>query len=324
MPGRRTEFAILGAGAIGSVLGAHLARAGHAVLMLARHERARQVGRDGLRITGLAAFTQPVPVLAPGAEFMGADVLIVATKTYGMSAALEGIRTARIGTAFSIQNGLMKNEQLARVFGADCVLGALANTSAELQPSGKVLFTRNEQLCIGEPAGGLSARAQDIARLIDASGVRTSAVDHIQSLEWSKFAAWAGLMVVSVMTRSVTGRALSDPDLALVLVRLVREVGRLAEACGVALSDQSMLPAATLCRGPEAAAAALVQSLGAQLQERAPAHRMSTLQDLEAGRPLEIEETLGFAVQRARQLNVSLPFLENCYVFIRGMDRMRR
>ena len=157
------EFAILGAGAIGSIIGAHLARSGHTVVMLARGQRAQGIELRGLRIKGLVEISQRVPVLTNASEFSGADVLIVATKTYGTEAALAPLIHARIGTAFSIQNGLMKNDQLSAAWGRERVLGALANTSGELLPDGEVLFTRNEQLCIGELDGGVSARAARIA-----------------------------------------------------------------------------------------------------------------------------------------------------------------
>ena len=151
------EFAILGAGAIGSIIGAHLARSGHSVLMLARGQRARDIDNRGIRITGLAEFSQPVEVLADVSRFKSADVLIVATKTHGTESALASIRHASVGTALSIQNGLMKNDQLAADWGHDRVLGALADTSGELLSSGDTLFTRNERICIGEIAGGISA-----------------------------------------------------------------------------------------------------------------------------------------------------------------------
>src|ERR1700728_756936 len=166
------EFAILGAGAIGSIIGAHLARSGRTVVMLARGKRAQEIELRGLRIKGLVEFSQSVPVLTDMSELSGAEVLIVATKTYGTEAALEPLLHARIGTAFSIQNGLMKNDQLAAAWGRERVLGALANTSGELLSGGEILFTRNEQLCIGELDGGESARATRIAKVIDDAGVR--------------------------------------------------------------------------------------------------------------------------------------------------------
>jgi 2-dehydropantoate 2-reductase len=323
MAGRECEFAILGAGALGSIIGAHLARAGRSVLVLARGARAAQIQAQGLRIRGLAEFDQAVPVLTDPAALRRAAFLLVTTKTHSTAAALAPLRGAAVGGALSFQNGLMKNEQLADAFGAARVLGALANTSGELLASGEVLFTRNEQLCVGELQGGASARAQAIAGAMDAAGVRSSAVADIQSLEWAKFAAWAGLMVLSITTRTETWKYLSDPDAALVLARLVREVGTLAEACGVALSDQSMLPVASLCRGTEAAAARAIQAQGAELQLKAPRHRMSTLQDLEAGRTLEVEETLGYAARRAARLQLALPLLDASYALARAINRIR-
>jgi 2-dehydropantoate 2-reductase len=324
MEDSKVEFAIIGAGALGSIVGAHLARAGHSVLMLARGQRVQQIEQSGLRIKGLADFSQSVAVTGDASQLKQADVLIVAVKTHGTEAALEPLRGARIDAAFSLQNGLMKNEQLTEALGPGPVLGAIANTSGELLSSGEALFTRNEQICVGELAGGDSARAQKIAGILDASGVRTSAVPNIQSLEWSKFAAWVGMMALSVTTRAETWRYLIDKDAALVLVRLVREVGHLATVARVAISDQSTLPVASICGGTEAEAVAKIQLLGQQLKVKAPQHRMSTLQDLEGGRPLEVEETLGYAVRKAAQLKLPLPLLNSFYSLIAGIDRMRR
>lgn len=319
----QVEFAILGAGAIGSIIGAHLARAGHSVVMLARERRARQVQGEGLRIQGLVEFSVPVQTLSDASQLRAADVLIVAMKTSGTAAALEPLRRADINVAFSIQNGLMKNEQLVAAFGADRVLGSLANTSGELLSSGEVLFTRNVNLLIGELAGGESLRAQQIARTLDASGVRSDAVPDILSREWSKFASWAGFMVLSVATRAATWKYLVDPDSALLLARLVREVGTLAGACGIQLTDQSLLPVASMCRNSEQQAVEVVRNAGREFMANAPHHRMSSLQDLEAGRPLEIEETLGHAVRKAAELKLSLPLLETFHHLALGIDRAR-
>ena len=324
MSAREAEFAILGAGVLGSVIAAHLARAGRSVLLLARGARARQVSDQGLRIRGLVEFDQPVPVLADPAAFGGAQYLVVATKTYSTESALAPIRGARIGAAFSFQNGLMKNEQLTAAFGAGRVLGAIANTSGEVLSGGEVLFTRNEQLCIGELAGGISERTRVAAAAINDAGVSASAVADIVALEWAKFASWAPLMLLSITTRTETWKYLSDPDAALLVVRLAREVGALARASGVALTDQSMLPVASLCQGDEPEAVRRVQEIGAQLRSRAPGHRMSTLQDLLAGRPLEVEETLGHAARKAAALGQAMPLLEAAYRLARAIDRSGR
>src|SRR5690349_3774220 len=137
------DFAILGAGAMGAIVGAHLARAGHSVAMLVRERRARQIQTDGLRLKGLVEFSVRVPTLTNPADLKRAAVFILTTKAIDTAAALAPYRHAEIGTAFSVQNGVMKNELLAAAFERTHILGALANFSGELLASGEVLFTRN-------------------------------------------------------------------------------------------------------------------------------------------------------------------------------------
>jgi 2-dehydropantoate 2-reductase len=318
------QFAILGAGAMGSIVAAHLARAGHSVVVLARAARARDIEQHGLRIKGLVEFTQRVPVISDPSTFSGAGVLIVGTKTHGTDAALAPLRGSAIGVAFSMQNGMMKNEQLVNALGRERVLGSLADASGEVLPSGEVLFTRNGMLYLGELDARDSERAQRIASAIAASGVNTSSVAGILTLEWSKFAAWVGLMALSVTTRANSWKFLVDPNTALVVVRLVREIGALAAASGAELSDRSTLPVASLCHGAEAQAVATVVELGRNMQRGAPEHRMSTLQDLNAGRRLEVEETLGFALREAQRLKVPTPLLDAVYHLIAGIDNIQK
>src|SRR5262252_6382872 len=303
------DFAVLGAGAIGSIIGAHLARAGHGVVMLARGERAAHIKRSGLTIRGLAERTTPVKTLTDPQELKSAGTLIVATKTPGTAAALEPLRSAQFDVTLSIQNGPLKNELLAAAFGAERVLGALADTSGELLSSGEVLFTRNVCLYVGELAGGDSVRAQRLAQVLDSAGVRAATTPEIQTLEWSKFCGWVGLKALSVATRAHTWKFLSDPDAALLVTRLVREMGALAGALGIRISDRAVLPVASLCAAAESDAVAIVMRIGDEYRRNAPTHRMSALQDVEAGRPLEVHETLGYAWEKARELGLDLPLL---------------
>jgi 2-dehydropantoate 2-reductase len=317
------EFAVLGAGAMGSIVGAHLTRAGHSVAMLARAARATQLEEHGITIRGLAEFTTAVRTVREPALLHSADTLIVATKTPGTMQALAALRHADFGVTLSIQNGPLKNEILTEVFGAARVLGALADTSGELLSDGAVLFTRNVNILVGELGGGESARAQRLARALDIAGVRAAATPEIVTLEWSKFCCWVGLMALAVSTRALTWKYLSDPDSALLLVRLVREMGRLAQALGIGLSDRAILPTATLCAVNEDEAVSIILRAGAQYRLSAPEHRMSALQDVQAGRPLEVNETLGYALEKARALKLELPLLECFTRLIAAIDRVR-
>ncbi|MBV8144988.1 MAG: ketopantoate reductase family protein [Gammaproteobacteria bacterium] len=318
------DFAILGAGAIGSIIGAHLARAGHRVVMLARGARGAYLAQHGLTIRGLTEFAVPVATLSDPQLLQSAGTLIVATKTPGTAAALEPLRAAQLDVTLSIQNGPLKNELLAAAFGPERVLGALADTSGELLPGGEVLFTRNVNIYIGELGGLDSARAQRVARALDSAGIRATTTTEIQTLEWSKFCGWVGMMALAVATRALTWKYLSDPDAALLLVRLVREMGTLARALGIRLCDRAVLPTASLCAATESDAVEIILRLGEEYRRSAPSHRMSALQDVEAGRPLEVHETLGYAAARARELGLDLPLLGTFTRLLAATDRTRR
>ena len=320
----RFEFAILGAGAMGSILGAHLARAGHAVAMLARGRRAEQIRREGLKISGLARFTAPVHVIDDPARLRETQVLVVATKAIGTSESLKPLADVKIGYAFSVQNGVLKNELLEAAFGTDHVLGALANMSGELKPSGEVLFTRNVSLQIGALRGGVPEAVRTLAQIIDFSGVHSAAVPDVAAREWSKFAAWVGMAGVAITTRAVTWKYLMDPDAALVLVRLIREVRELAARAGVTFTDDVVFPVATLCTGTEEAAVRLLNDIGANFRDHSPEHRLSAHQDIDAGRPLEVEETLGHAARTAAKMGLSLPLLDAVYRIAAAIDRTSR
>jgi 2-dehydropantoate 2-reductase len=317
------EFVILGAGAMGSIFGAHLARAGHSVVMLVREGRARQINADGVRLSGLDNLSIRVPATSDATQLSRAGVLIVAMKTLGTAAALAPLRHVQFDAVISLQNGAFKNDRLIDAFGRDGVLGALTDSSGELRPDGSVLFTRNVLTVIGELDGGMSRRAESIAGMIDAAGIRTCAVPDITTREWSKFCGWAGYMTMAVATRAPSWKFVADPDGALLIARVVREVGALAAARGIALSDESILPIASMCRGSEAEAAAAVMHRNKDMQATAPLHRISSLQDFDAGRELELEETIAVALQQGRDHAIPMPALDSLYHLCRNVARNR-
>jgi ketopantoate reductase len=131
-------------------------------------------------------------------------------------------------------------------------------------------------------------------------------------------------MALSVSTRALTWKFLSDPGSALLLTRLVREMGALTRAQGIALSDRAILPTARLCALPESEAVEIILRTAGEYRVNAPQHRMSALQDLLAGRPLEVNETLGYALARARELKLDVPMLECFTALITAIDHTQR
>jgi ketopantoate reductase len=149
------RFAILGAGALGTILGAHLSRAGHEVVMIARGERARVLQRQGLVLNGLTDIKARPQVIDDPSRLLDTDTLIIATKAIDSARSLDTLKHLRLENALSVQNGVLKNELLARVFGFSRVLGAMADFSGELLANGEVKFTRNVCLHLGEEKGGI-------------------------------------------------------------------------------------------------------------------------------------------------------------------------
>ena len=99
--------------------------------------------------------TQPQTVRA-------ADVLVVAVKTYDTEPALESLSHLKVGDVLSIQNGVLKNEQLARTFGWDKTLGVAVVLSGEVTPAGPVCFTLNEYFlpadCRDQPVAAVTRK----------------------------------------------------------------------------------------------------------------------------------------------------------------------
>src|SRR5262245_13204191 len=159
------KIVILGAGALGTVLGAHLARAGEDVTLIARGQRAAYLQEHGATITGLVDFTAPITVVTDPQQVHEADVLMVTVKTYDMDAALASVKHLDVDSVLSLQNGVLKNEQLAQTFGWEKVLGAMAAFSGAVLPTGTVRFTINQVFFLGELPVGLSDRVQTLATM---------------------------------------------------------------------------------------------------------------------------------------------------------------
>ncbi len=315
------NIVILGAGALGTVLGAHLAKAGEHVTLIARGNRAAHLQEHGATITGLADFTAPVTVVTSPQQVKETDVLIVTVKTYDMEAALDSVKHIQVGSVLSIQNGVVKNEQLAHTFGWDKVLGAIAWLSAEVLPTGTVRFTANNGLYVGELPEGLSARVQRLADTLEHADIMTKVTPTIQSIEWSKYVMFACTMAPAVLTRLETHKFLQDEHAASITAALFHEIVQIAMARGILLQDLPLFLINTLSGLSFEDTVAQFCQIGDQLALQAPNHKISTLQDAEQGKRLEVEEILGYAVRQGLERGVPTPTMDTCYKLIAGINQ---
>jgi 2-dehydropantoate 2-reductase len=314
------KIVILGAGALGTVLGAHFARAGEDVTLIARGQRATYLQEHGATITGLVDFTVPVRVVTDPSQVHNANVLMVMVKTYDMVAALASVKHLDVGSVLSIQNGVLKNEQLAQTFGWEKVLGAMAFTGAEVLPTGIVRFTLNQGFYLGELPAGTSARVQTLADTLEHGGILVQVTPSIQSLEWSKYVSWVCSMAPAVLTRLETYKLLQDAPIASIVAALLHEIAQIATRRRIALADMAFFPTKTLSELSVDDTVTQLRHIGDRWASLMPHNKISALQDVERGKRLEVEETLGYAVQQGAALGIPTPTMAVCYKLIAGIN----
>ncbi len=153
------KFLIVGAGALGSIVAAHLARAGTPVALLARGRRADHVEAHGVTLTGLVDCTVPVPGGAARRQPIDADVADPVHEGLRHRRGAGGVRLAPAPVALSLQNGVLKNDELVARYGAGQVLGATASISGELLDDGTTRFTMNQACRSASPRRRSAARS---------------------------------------------------------------------------------------------------------------------------------------------------------------------
>lgn len=319
------KIIVMGAGALGSISAALLHAAGHDVALVARRARAELLKENGVRVEGLAEVTAQVPIVTDPNSLSEADLLILTVKTFDTDAALQQLAHIKFGATMSLQNGVMKDDQLAAAFGAETVLGAIANFSGAVRDDGVALFTVNASITIGDPAGGVSAKAKAVIDALNGAGINSHPSEDIRSTTWSKFIIWCGLAIVSPLTKQATVQVLNDPDTARIVARIHREVQAVAVAEGAV--PEPVPPYSTaesLAATDEDTATRLTLKAGTAFRETAPQHKHSMLQAVEAERRLEVHETLGDLVARASRLGIPTPTLETGYRMLCLMDRINR
>jgi 2-dehydropantoate 2-reductase len=310
------NFVIVGAGALGSIYAAYLARGGHQVSLIARGARAAALARHGIAIVGTDSFSAHCDIVTQPDTLRQADVAIVAIKTYDTEQALASLRRLKVTTAFSVQNGVLKNKMLGNVFGKQTTLGAISMVGGDVLPvngglPGAVRYSMPGPTIIGELSGSESPRVKAIVDALVKSGLKAQVSTDIASVEWSKFVGWSGFSTLAVLTRLPTWRFLTDPDTALIATRVMRETAAVAIRHGITLQD-SGFSSREFIGGSEESAMKTVQAHGEKMRTTAPNFRQSILQDADRNRRLEVNETLNYTLTLAKELGVATPSLDFC------------
>ncbi|MBL8381963.1 MAG: 2-dehydropantoate 2-reductase [Burkholderiales bacterium] len=314
------RICVYGAGAIGGTIAARLALAGHAVSVVARGAHLAAIRAHGLRLAH-GGSEQAVAVTASerGADLGTQDVVIIALKSHSLPAAaadvaaLVGPQTAVVtamngvpwwffdgwggalaGTALAACD---PDGRIARAIAPAHVVGGVVFLAANVPQPGLVQHDSGNRLILGEPAHRASARVDALVAALAGAGFDAVASAAIRREIWLKLLGNVCFNPVSVLTGVATDRMIADRHLASMFGAMMREAMALADALGL---DARIDPEARMA-----------QSL------KLGSIKSSMLQDVEAGRPIELDAIVGSVVEIAERVGVATPFINAVFGAVR-------
>jgi len=236
------------------------------------------------------------------------DAAIVTTKTpgTGWAAEIAAKLLAPDGVALTIQNGLGNYEELVERVGHERTAVGVIYVGAQMV-NGDLRATGPGKVELGRPPGAAPReRLDELARLLGAGGMDVTVVDDAWPAVWRKIVTNAAVNPLSALIRRTNAELLTDSTASRVADCLAREVARVATASGVQISEDEAVK-------QWRAMAALTG-----------ANRSSMLQDVEAGRPTEVDAICGAVAREGERRGVAAPLNHAMTVLVSSLDRRER
>ena len=281
------RIAVMGAGEFGSQFGYALLKAGQDVTLIARGRRYDEIARDGVRGKWEANVIPPdaFTVTRDPAAVGPVDAVIFAVKTYQLEEAAEQIAPL-IGedtVVIPLQNGVTAGERLAGIVERRHVLEYATSTPH----------------AIGELGGPVTPRVEAMRSVLASAGFDVAAADDIRVPLWQKLVQYAALST-GLAARADLGQTATSPELRKLVREGAEEAAKVAAAEGIPIEPGA----------GESVLAFLDEQKGSPW-------RSSMLKDLEAGRPLELEDLIGHVVNRGGERGIPTPVLRVCYLMLK-------
>jgi 2-dehydropantoate 2-reductase len=314
------KIAVLGAGAIGGFLGASLARAGADVVLIARGPHLQAMKDSGLRVIETEGdWTVRVEATDDFAAMRDVDAVFVTLKAHGLPPVAQRL-ASNLGGATAVvsaQNGIPwwyfqrhggelegihletvdPGGEVARVIDPARVIGCVVYPATSLVSPGVVRHVEGERFSLGELDGQGSSRSLELSRTLAGAGLKAPVQPKIRAELWLKLLGNAVFNPLSALTRASLSEIAGSPLVDAVVRAAMAEVDAVARGVGIEISisiDQRIKGAA-----------------------RVGAHKTSMLQDLEAGRPMEIDALTGSVVELGDRLGVPVPHLRTLYAAVK-------
>jgi 2-dehydropantoate 2-reductase len=307
---------IAGAGAIGGYLGACMARAGQDVTLFARGPHLEAMRTRGLRILSAEGDFEVRPhVICDLAGAGPFDVIYLGVKAHGLTALAPRVQplVGENTTVVSTQNGIpwwyfqrgagehagihLESVDPGGVVAASIdparVVGSLVYLGTEIVEPGVIRHDEGNRISLGEPDGSRSERIRAIAADLMAVGLRAPITARIRNEIWVKLLGNVAFNPLSALTRATLAQMTRDPAVCTLVRSIMAEVESVAGRLGMELPisiDQRIAGA-----------------------EKVGEHKTSMLQDLEAGRPMELEPVVGAVVELGQRLGIEMPYTRAIY-----------
>ncbi len=316
------KICVYGAGAVGGLIAAWLARSGRDVSVIARGRHLEAIRRAGLRVRERSGeqLSASVKAESDASKLGPQDYVVVAVKGHSLPEVAQGIGplvgantsilTAMNGVPWwfferlGFGDGRQRLESLdphgllARAMPTERIVGCVVHLSASTPEPGVVSHNMGKKLILGEPGGKNTQRTRGIADALASAGFEVVATESIEKEFWVKLLGNVSFNPVSALTMSTSDRLIEDRDVKAYMVQIMREVLAIGRAVGV---DADIDPEARMD---------MARALGK--------FKTSMLQDLEAGKPLEIDGLLAGTLEIAAKAGVRAPFTESLYGLIRA------
>lgn len=326
------KVCIFGAGAVGGYLAGRLGQAGHVELsVVARGAQKQAILRDGVRLlTPTETITvHPDCVTDDAFELPEQDVTFVTVKVGAQPAIAKAVRHlvgaqghaifAANGVPWWWKHGMAEPAALSLLdpegslwndLTPERVLGCVVYSANEVIAPGTVRHLGNNRWVLGEPDGSLSARLNAAVELLRAAGIHAETSPDLRTEIWAKLLRNASINSLCALTRLPVDGLAEDPELLAQAEALVEDIVVVARSQGSDVSQQLSAAREQLRRGGAEAGTRPVRGL-----------RPSMLQDVLAGRPLEVEAIVGQVQALARESGVACPAIDAVLPILRGLNR---
>src|SRR3989440_434814 len=321
------KFAIVGAGAIGAFLGAMLARAGEDVTLVARGAHLHAMQKHGVRVRGeIGEFQVPVTATDDTATVGEVDVVVLTLKAHSVPAIASSLRPM-IGAHTSVltaQNGFpwwyfyghggewegIRLESvdpggiISQSIEAPRVIGCVVYPSTAIVEPGIVWHLEGTRFAIGEPDGSKSERCRRLADSLIKAGLRSPIRTNIRHDIWVKLMGNVAYNPISALTRATLIEIVQCAETRALAVAIMSEAESVARKLGIELGisiDQRLRGAEEVGR-----------------------HKTSMLQDIEAGKPTELEAIVGAVIELGEKLGLELPNTKSVYACVKLLEQQAR